>query len=158
MSHKNKLTVGNILPDTGTKPVTSGSDKAAAIQQSFVIDTMVASIETVESVRAGYTLERFTALRDALDTKDTELAELIGLNPEDTDEPLTKSVSNAIARIELVFSDAIRTLHNPLYAAQWLREPNSALQNQRPLDLLDTEPGAQMVKDVLGRIAFGLVG
>ena len=40
-------------------------------------------------------------------------------------------------------------------AHAWLRRPNRALGGAVPLDLLDTEPGARAVENVLGRIAYG---
>jgi putative toxin-antitoxin system antitoxin component (TIGR02293 family) len=40
-------------------------------------------------------------------------------------------------------------------AIHWLKRPNRALGGLIPLDCLDTEPGARMVENVLGRIAYG---
>ena len=40
-------------------------------------------------------------------------------------------------------------------AARWLKRPNRALGGRNPLELVDTEPGARAVEDVLGRIAYG---
>jgi len=40
-------------------------------------------------------------------------------------------------------------------ARGWLKRPNRALGGSTPLDLIDTEPGARAVENVLGRIAFG---
>jgi uncharacterized protein (DUF2384 family) len=36
-----------------------------------------------------------------------------------------------------------------------MRQPNSALGNAAPLDLMDTEPGAVSVRQVLNAIATG---
>ena len=41
-------------------------------------------------------------------------------------------------------------------AIVWLGTPNRALGGDRPLDLLDTDMGARMVEDILGRIAYGV--
>lgn len=41
-------------------------------------------------------------------------------------------------------------------AIEWLGTPNRALGRHRPLDQLDTDLGARMVEDILGRIAFGV--
>ena len=41
-------------------------------------------------------------------------------------------------------------------AVEWLRTPNRALGGARPLDQLDTDPGARAVEDILGRIAYGV--
>jgi putative toxin-antitoxin system antitoxin component (TIGR02293 family) len=40
-------------------------------------------------------------------------------------------------------------------ARRWLRRPNRALGGRTPLESLDTELGARLVENVLGRIAYG---
>jgi putative toxin-antitoxin system antitoxin component (TIGR02293 family) len=40
-------------------------------------------------------------------------------------------------------------------ANRWLKRPNAALAGKIPLELMDTEPGARSVENVLGRIAYG---
>jgi putative toxin-antitoxin system antitoxin component (TIGR02293 family) len=58
-----------------------------------------------------------------------------------------------IARIAAV---AEETFQNAEKAAAWLRRPNRALGDHKPLDLLITSTGARLVEDVLGRIATGV--
>jgi putative toxin-antitoxin system antitoxin component (TIGR02293 family) len=41
-------------------------------------------------------------------------------------------------------------------AIAWLGTANRALGGDRPLDVLDTDVGARMVEDILGRIAYGV--
>jgi putative toxin-antitoxin system antitoxin component (TIGR02293 family) len=40
-------------------------------------------------------------------------------------------------------------------ANRWLKRPNAALGGKTPLELMDTEPGARAMENVLGRIAYG---
>jgi len=42
-------------------------------------------------------------------------------------------------------------------ARQWLETPIPALGDQRPLDLVQTEPGAREVEDLIGRIEHGVL-
>lgn len=41
-------------------------------------------------------------------------------------------------------------------ADRWLRRPTSALEGKSPLDLLDTEAGADRVETLLGFIEHGI--
>jgi len=41
-------------------------------------------------------------------------------------------------------------------ARQWLEEPNRALGGATPMTMLDTDVGADAVRDVLGRIEYGV--
>jgi Protein of unknown function (DUF2384) len=40
-------------------------------------------------------------------------------------------------------------------AREWLKSPQFALGGEIPLEYADTEPGAQIVEDLLGRIEHG---
>ncbi len=41
-------------------------------------------------------------------------------------------------------------------AREWLKSPLPALAGKTPLEFADTEPGAQEVEDLLGRIEHGV--
>jgi putative toxin-antitoxin system antitoxin component (TIGR02293 family) len=55
-----------------------------------------------------------------------------------------------------VYANAAGMLGDWGKAVEWLGTPNRALGGVRPLDRLDTDMGARMVEDVLGRIAYGV--
>jgi putative toxin-antitoxin system antitoxin component (TIGR02293 family) len=55
-----------------------------------------------------------------------------------------------------VFASAVELIGDEEKAIQWLGTPNRALGGERPLDQLDTDMGARMVEDILGRIAYGV--
>jgi putative toxin-antitoxin system antitoxin component (TIGR02293 family) len=69
------------------------------------------------------------------------------LKPEDSDR--LERVARMIAQSEEIFA-------NPDKAYAWLREPNAALKDERPIDLLDTGAGARRVEVILTRIAYGV--
>lgn len=52
-------------------------------------------------------------------------------------------------RAEEVFEDQV-------LAFDWIKTPNSALDGYTPLSMLDTELGAEIVLDTLGRIEHGI--
>lgn len=41
-------------------------------------------------------------------------------------------------------------------AVEWMREPAMALENRRPIELLATSVGAQLVEDVIERMRYGV--
>jgi putative toxin-antitoxin system antitoxin component (TIGR02293 family) len=69
---------------------------------------------------------------------------------------LTPSESDRTVRVARVYANAVEMIGDAEKAIEWLRTPNRALGGERPLDQLDTDVGAQMVDDVLGRIAYGV--
>jgi putative toxin-antitoxin system antitoxin component (TIGR02293 family) len=71
---------------------------------------------------------------------------------------LAADESDRLYRLAHVVAFASNVLGSDQKAASWLRRPNRALENERPIDLLDTDVGARQVEDILGRIAHGVIG
>lgn len=100
------------------------------------------------------------------------LAEREGLGPDDIDrliiprrtlshrkarnQPLNRTESERAIRIASLTSLAEETFANSDKARIWLRRETAALGDRRPLDLLETEPGARMVEQLLYRIGHGV--
>jgi putative toxin-antitoxin system antitoxin component (TIGR02293 family) len=69
---------------------------------------------------------------------------------------LTPAESDRTVRMARVFANAVEMIGDQEKAIEWLGTPNRALGGERPLDQLDTDMGARMVEDILGRIAYGV--
>jgi putative toxin-antitoxin system antitoxin component (TIGR02293 family) len=69
---------------------------------------------------------------------------------------LTAEQSDRLVRILRVIEAAEDTFGDAGKAHTWLRRPTSVLDNQAPLDLLDTDIGAREVEALLTRIAHGV--
>ena len=69
---------------------------------------------------------------------------------------LTPAESDRTVRIARVYANAVEMLGEQEKAIAWLGTANRALGGDRPLDVLDTDVGARMVEDILGRIAYGV--
>lgn len=101
-----------------------------------------------------------------------ELADHEGLKPEDIDrliirrrtlahrkarnQPLNRTESERAIRVAWVTSLAEETFANPDKAKAWLRKPMAVLGDKRPIDLLDSEPGARVIEQLLHRISHGV--
>ena len=57
------------------------------------------------------------------------------------------------ARVASVTALAGRNAADLQEAGAWMGRPTSALGDRRPIDLLDSEPGARAVQELLHRIA-----
>jgi putative toxin-antitoxin system antitoxin component (TIGR02293 family) len=76
------------------------------------------------------------------------------------DEPnktLTPTQSEGFALFEHVFQRAVSVLGNEEQATIWLNKPALLLDNEVPIDLLETSIGAQCVLDLLTRIEYGVL-
>lgn len=71
-------------------------------------------------------------------------------------QPLTAEESNRLARLASVVRAALGLFGEPEVAARWLRRPNRALEGRAPIELLDSDAGARVIEQVLGRIEHGV--
>ena len=89
------------------------------------------------------------------------LARVIGL-PERTlarrkkERHLRADESDRLLRVARVATSAEDVLGAQAKAGRWLQTPNRALGGAIPLDLLDTDLGAEEVVTILGRIEHGV--
>ena len=70
---------------------------------------------------------------------------------------LSPAASDRLARIDRIYSLASEVLGDGQKAALWLKRPSRALGQEPPLQLLDTDAGAQRVERELRQIQFGFV-
>ena len=69
---------------------------------------------------------------------------------------LNKSESDRLYRIARLGARAEEVLGSIAAAERWLKEPQPTLGSETPLALLDTDEGAQLVGELLGRIEHGV--
>ncbi len=72
------------------------------------------------------------------------------------DELLTLAESDRVHRLERISNEANRVFGSEEKANRWLRKPNRALEKAVPIDLLESETGAQVVEEMLVRIEHGM--
>jgi len=103
-------------------------------------------------------LETVTS-RFALDPN--QIASALDLSPPTPAQRKTKrrlrpADSDRLFRLVRILAETADVLGSEEKASRWLQAPNRALGGQTPLSLLDTDPGAQQVEEVLGRIEHGV--
>jgi putative toxin-antitoxin system antitoxin component (TIGR02293 family) len=69
---------------------------------------------------------------------------------------LTAEQSDRLLRVARIIAAAEEVFGNADKADAWLRRATTALDGERPLDLLDTEEGAREVETLLTRIDHGI--
>ncbi len=114
-------------------------------------------------VKQGLPYRSFESLRERLRLSIPESASLLRM-PARTlarrrqARRLDPDQSDRLYRVARVAGQAVSVFGNEAKAAEWLRRPNRSLEGEAPIALLDTDVGARQVEDILGRIAYGLVG
>jgi putative toxin-antitoxin system antitoxin component (TIGR02293 family) len=118
--------------------------------------------ELAELIRKGLPAGSLVVLGEKLELKNAALSEKLGI-PQRTltrrlsqHSRLTAAESDRTVRLARVYATAVEMIGNADKASKWLRTPNRALGGELPIDQLDTDLGTQEVKNILGRIAYGV--
>ncbi len=115
--------------------------------------------DLIERVEAGLPSVAVARLIELGDLSDAEMSQII---PRRTLSHLKKSSrlspeqSDRIVRAAGVLALAHETFGGREKGNAWMRDPNRALAGKTPLSLLRTGSGAQLVEQVLTRIAYGV--
>jgi len=72
------------------------------------------------------------------------------------DKLLDAEQSGRVWQFAELFAKAEDVFQSRARAVEWMLEPAMALENRRPIDLLTTPVGAQLVDDVIERMRHGV--
>jgi putative toxin-antitoxin system antitoxin component (TIGR02293 family) len=121
----------------------------------------LAGIEAVQSIREGYPARILKSASSFFGVPDARIQSIAHV-PASTASRLEKNearidaaATERVYRMGTVTRMAIDVLEDEGAAIQWMRQPNRALGDIAPLELMDTEPGAVAVRQVLNAIATG---
>jgi len=112
-------------------------------------------------IRKGIPAAAVESILSAVRLSQAELAHALAI-PERTlarrkrEGVLNSEESSKLLRLARVISRANEVFDDPAAAVDWLKAPNVALRGNAPLNLLDTDIGAESVLDTLGRIEHGV--
>jgi putative toxin-antitoxin system antitoxin component (TIGR02293 family) len=115
----------------------------------------------VAKLRAGLPASCFERLRNELEVTSSRLAATVNIAPRTLarrrkEGRLHTDESERLLRIAGLYDRAVDVLGETTKARRWLLAPKRALGGVSPLDFADTEPGAEEVFDLLGRIEHGV--
>ena len=118
------------------------------------------ALEQVETIRKGVAAQVFDQLAAALGVGKEALAGKLNINAQTLRKRKSRVLSPDEAekslRVARVFNFATEVLGSEDDAREWLNAVIPALGGKRPLDLLDTDVGAQQVTNLLGCIKWDL--
>ncbi|MBM2765380.1 antitoxin Xre/MbcA/ParS toxin-binding domain-containing protein [Burkholderia anthina] len=71
-------------------------------------------------------------------------------------ERLSPAESDRVARVLYVFRLAVDVFESEGLAAEWMQLPHAELTGLRPLEVLDSQPGYDRVRELLMRVIHGI--
>jgi putative toxin-antitoxin system antitoxin component (TIGR02293 family) len=148
------------------KPRAGSASAFAAARDAGMFSELVGNAPSggasaVEAIRAGFPAALLKSASRYFGVTDARMQTIVHV-PASTAARLEKAASRIDAaaserlyRMGMVTRIAIELFGEQALAIAWMRETNHALGDVAPLDLMDTEPGAGAVRQVLNAIATG---
>ncbi len=117
--------------------------------------------DLINKVRLGLPVSVFDRLKEKLGVPEKSLAQTVNianrtLTRRKKEGRLKTDESERVLRIARLYERALDVFEEAELARQWFKMPAKALGGKIPLEYADTEPGAQEVEDLLGRIEYGV--
>lgn len=130
----------------------------AQVKSPFSFWDLATAAQRISEGLSTYFLE---VIRQDLQLSNSELAYVVSISQRTLarrkkELRLSSDESERAYRIARLIEIATNILGSKEEAQRWMKEYNFALGNQKPLDLIRTEPGAQLVERVLHQIEYGL--
>jgi putative toxin-antitoxin system antitoxin component (TIGR02293 family) len=99
-------------------------------------------------------------LKESLEVSDQRLSSVVRISQRTVKRRLGEGrfhpdESERLVRVARLTERAKEVFEDLEGAREWLKSPQFALGGEIPLQYADTEPGAQIVEDLLGRIEHG---
>ena len=117
--------------------------------------------DLLDAIRSGLPYAALETIIEKLQLSINEAAVVLRI-PERTlarrkkEKRLLPEESDRVIRLARVYAHAMEVFETQDDATGWFKDPIRALGGRRPLDLLDTDVGAERVDAVLTRIQYGV--
>ena len=141
--------MARVVASGGTRSGTRRAAAASQVQRQFSHDAILRGVEAA-------------LVKRAVDAKLLRLDEVHRLIPASTfarkvreGRKLSREEADQVARLLRIKSYASEVFEDAGTADAWLSEPNPALGNHLPAELLLTDEGTRTVETVLRRIDYG---
>lgn len=114
-------------------------------------------------IRKGIPYAKIRLVKAALNLTDSEFADYLGISlrtlqrKRDSHEKLTIPEGDRLFRIARIFALAVSVLEGEEMARRWLHRAQRGLGGRVPIQVVQTEAGAQEVEDLLEKIEYGVL-
>jgi putative toxin-antitoxin system antitoxin component (TIGR02293 family) len=124
-------------------------------------ESQMTGFEKMDMARQGISKTDFERFKEKANLDYDQLAAALSvaratlINKKGT-EKFNQSVSEKIVSLADIYSYGYEVFEDVQRFNQWIFRPNHALGGQRPYDILDSQFGREEVRNLIGRIDYGV--
>jgi len=130
------------------------------LQAIFNSKSILKRTDLIELTRTGIPTKSIGRIKEYTSLTDSELSNLLPISQRQLlryppTHKLNKEITSHLIQFIELFQKGFSLFGEKKFKL-WIRTPNTVLNKNRPIDILDTSIGIEMVEDVLGRIQHGV--
>lgn len=119
------------------------------------------SYQKMQIVRDGVTKSYLTKLKDETSLDYDALAQALSVTRstlinKKNDQRFSDHVSERIIAVAELYSFGYEVFENKEHFNKWMFAPNQALSGATPFELMDNQFGREEIRNLIGRIAYGV--
>ena len=116
--------------------------------------------DLISIVRIGIQTKYLSEIQKFTQLNDKELIAILPISQRQLERyskshKLNKEITSHLIQLIELFQKGHKLFGEEKYN-KWIRTPNKILDNNQPLEIMDTSIGIEMIEDVLGRIEHGV--
>lgn len=152
----------NIIPSSVVEEAAiSFGEPAILTIASKMPENHLSSFEKMEVVRGGISKKDLESLKSKTDMDYSTLAKALSVTRatlinKKKNEKFGMSLSEKILDIADLYSYGFEVFEDEDSFKRWMSTPNRALNYEAPFDLIDNQFGREEVRNVIGRIDYGV--
>ena len=159
---------GSIKKDTAMKEIVIVGMRKGSQHRSTIIsknpnkpEWKMTAVEKMEMVREGVSKKSLEALKSKTNLDYDKLSTILTttratLINKKGSEHFSPALSERIVSIADLYSYGFEVFEDETRFNKWIFNPNQALGGKQPFELLDNQFGREEVKNVIGRIEYGV--
>lgn len=116
--------------------------------------------DLVDLARTGIETKYLREIQEMSSLTDKELSDILPISQRQlsryaADHKLNKEITSHLIQLVDLFQKGFQLFGQHKFK-QWIRTKNKVLNNNTPVELMDTSIGIEMIEDVIGRIEHGV--
>ncbi|WP_432712913.1 type II RES/Xre toxin-antitoxin system antitoxin [Pedobacter sp.] len=119
------------------------------------------NLDIITEVKKGLSRRVFDGLKDQTNLDFTRLSKIVGttsatIHKKKTTDKFNKLISEKIIAVAALYDFGYEVFEDKNDFDAWMGTENTALAEKKPIELIDTVLGLNEVRNVIGRIQYGV--
>lgn len=116
--------------------------------------------DLIRIVRTGIQTKYISVIQDFTSLSDKELSSILPISQRQLvryspTHVLNKEITSHLLQLIEMFQKGFKLFGEEKFKL-WVRTPNKVLDSNKPIEIMDTSIGIELIEDIIGRIEYGV--